>query len=363
MSLFPEEQLDSPAGYFAAKPGQTPDKKRWTIVRKLGWGPRSSTWLAFDNGQERHGQYGAIKILTVAATEDGTGANELDIFLGPMQNVRRGVPELLGHFYERNPFRRQRHLCFVFGVLGPSVEDLRLSKDFPGQCLPLHVVQKVIGDVSERLVSVGHHNKVVHGAVTADNFLVETARDIRDVLAESPNESVKTILGSDGILYPSVKSQPIDHDHKWDTLAEDIMHAQIYLNNYAHASRIAKAVQLYLPKHLLPPEALQGEKIDIKSDIWMLGCTTYHLLTGEQLFSEAYVNSPVETATETLKNLQHILDNSNKIEKKDIPATASFLRSCLAIKPSQRPNAVKFLKGDWVRTSCSCEWHDYNSDY
>jgi hypothetical protein len=53
-AAFPEEQLeklDSPACYFAvlAKPLRMIDGRRWTITRKLGWGPRSSTWLALDN--------------------------------------------------------------------------------------------------------------------------------------------------------------------------------------------------------------------------------------------------------------------------------------------------------------------------
>jgi len=48
LSPFPEEQLDSPLGYFSAQPGQTLKDGTWTIIHKLGWGPRSSTWLIID---------------------------------------------------------------------------------------------------------------------------------------------------------------------------------------------------------------------------------------------------------------------------------------------------------------------------
>jgi len=38
MSPFPEEPLNSPVGYFPARPNQTLNNGRWTLKRKLGWG-------------------------------------------------------------------------------------------------------------------------------------------------------------------------------------------------------------------------------------------------------------------------------------------------------------------------------------
>ena len=50
MSQFPEEPLSSSAeaglGYFPVSPSQTLKNGQYTIIRKLGWGPRSSVWLA-----------------------------------------------------------------------------------------------------------------------------------------------------------------------------------------------------------------------------------------------------------------------------------------------------------------------------
>ena len=52
MSQFPEEPLNAPApegfGYFPAFPGLKLDQNRYEVVRKLGFGPRSSVWLASD---------------------------------------------------------------------------------------------------------------------------------------------------------------------------------------------------------------------------------------------------------------------------------------------------------------------------
>ena len=52
MSQFPEEPLNAPAsegfGYFPAFPGLILDQNRYEVVSKLGFGPRSSVWLAND---------------------------------------------------------------------------------------------------------------------------------------------------------------------------------------------------------------------------------------------------------------------------------------------------------------------------
>ena len=80
------------------------------------------------------------------------------------------------------------------------------------------------------------------------------------------------------------------------------------------------------------------------------------LLTGKPLFSDSYVASPVKTAMETVSKLESLLAESEKIQEKDIPAAAAFLRSCLAIKPNDRASAVDVLNGGWIRAGCSCGW-------
>jgi len=52
MSEFPEEPLNLTSsegfGYFPSYPGQRLNNGRYEITRKLGYGPRSSVWLALD---------------------------------------------------------------------------------------------------------------------------------------------------------------------------------------------------------------------------------------------------------------------------------------------------------------------------
>jgi serine/threonine protein kinase len=157
MSLFPEEQLDSPLGYFSAQQGQTLKDGTWTITRKLGWGPRSSTWLVID----KNDQHRALKILTAAATADPNFKNERHFVLKAMKAISDGVPELLETFEEKDEQGR-RHFCLLFRLLGPSVEDLRRGNAYHGKNLPVHIVQKVISDITDRLANLATQN-IIHG--------------------------------------------------------------------------------------------------------------------------------------------------------------------------------------------------------
>jgi len=156
LSPFPEEQLDSPLGYFSAQPGQTLKDGTWIITRKLGWGPRSSTWLIID----KNDQHRALKILTAAATADPNAKNERHFVLKAMKVISDDVPQLLDTFEEKDEQGRM-HFCLLFRLLGPSVEDLRQGNAY-GHNLPVHIVQKVIGDISNRLADLATQN-VIHG--------------------------------------------------------------------------------------------------------------------------------------------------------------------------------------------------------
>jgi len=157
MSLFPEEQLDSPLGYFSAQPGQTLKDGTWTITRKLGWGPRSSTWLVID----KNDQHGALKVLTAAATAAPNAKNERLFVLKALKASPSGVPKLINTFEEKDK-RGRNHFCVLFRLLGPSVEDLRQGNAYHGQNLPVHIVQKVIGDISNFLANLAAQN-LIHG--------------------------------------------------------------------------------------------------------------------------------------------------------------------------------------------------------
>jgi len=74
-------------------------------------------------------------------------------------------------------------------------------------------------------------------AATADNLLfctVQTGEDIQKYIADSPCEAVGQVVGRDGITYPTLRSQPVPHNSKWNSTRLEIAYEDIYLSNFSH---------------------------------------------------------------------------------------------------------------------------------
>ena len=158
---FPEEPLNLSSkkgrGYYPATLHAKLDGDQYEVIRKLGYGSRSSTWLvlrAHDPGLF------AVKIFTVTASERAKTV-ELPIMKEVDKISRSGSLELQtfhGSFWEESS--AGSHLCFVMNPLSTSVYDLQ--QDAKNQRLPVHVVQRIIWSVSNSLN--GFYNvKIMHG--------------------------------------------------------------------------------------------------------------------------------------------------------------------------------------------------------
>jgi hypothetical protein len=139
-------------------------------------------------------------------------------------------------------------------------------------------------------------------AVTPDNFLlcVQTGDNIQRVMkSKSKRPQIRNIVGSDGITYPSVVSQPIPHNYTWDSSPLDWEYSIIYLSNFAYGMQtelfivssnlrndrmgiLARPIGGTAILHgarknlnfVAPEVLLSGSgKIGTKSDVWMLGCS------------------------------------------------------------------------------------------
>ena len=159
--MFLEEALNfSPrkgGGYYQAVIHQKLDGDKYEIIRKLGYGRRSSTWLVL---RARDPEYFAVEIFTVAASERANTA-ELPI-IKEVDKVSRSssleLPTFHGSFWEES--RVGSHLRFVVNPLSTSIKDLQL--DAKNQRLPVHVVQRIIWSVSNSLNGL-HDVKIMHG--------------------------------------------------------------------------------------------------------------------------------------------------------------------------------------------------------
>ncbi|KDR85808.1 hypothetical protein GALMADRAFT_234899 [Galerina marginata CBS 339.88] len=391
MSQFPEERLDLSAeqgfGYFPAYPGLALKQNRYKVIRKLGFGPRSSVWLTTD----LTGDFGytAIKILTVHAT--GQKTNELPTLQAIKAAFPTDLPNLHDNFVEES--HHGKHQCFVLSVLGPDVETLRLTS--PTKSLPVHVVSKIISSVLEPLSAL-HNTGTIHGAITADNilfFVGQRVEDLDPTLAKLPQSVVQDNITVGAVEYPIVRSQPIPHGYKWNEKQESIADCGIYLSNVGHAQSIRNNPtweKTSANPALRPPEVILGTDFNIKTDIWMLGCATYQLLTGEPLVPAAIAEDDndqlgwvmgltrdrikeaialksknrddfftdegifFEDIPET--DLAAALKASGKVAEQDIPETVKFIERCLTLDPADRPDVNALHNERWVQKglACSC---------
>ena len=160
MSSFPEEPLNlspSEGGHYPAAIHQKLNSDKYEIIRKLGYGPRSSTWLVL---RAQDPGYFAVKIFTVAASERAKTV-ELPIIKAVDKVSRSGsleLPTFHGSFWEESS--AGSHLCFVMNPLSTSVKDLQ--RDAENERLPVHVVQRIVRSISNSLNGL-HNAKIMHG--------------------------------------------------------------------------------------------------------------------------------------------------------------------------------------------------------
>ncbi|PIA15291.1 kinase-like protein [Coemansia reversa NRRL 1564] len=121
-----EEDIDDyrKGGYHSVKIGDTFKKKRYKVVRKLGWGHFSTVWLAYDRDKDIHV---ALKIVKSAAHYTEAALDEIELCTRTVSvrepHVGRDyVAKLLDSFEHSG--QNGRHVCMVFEVLGENLLSL-----------------------------------------------------------------------------------------------------------------------------------------------------------------------------------------------------------------------------------------------
>jgi serine/threonine-protein kinase SRPK3 len=188
-TTFPEEPLlktlEQGAGFFPVQPGLVLSNGKYCILRKLGWGQHSSTWLV-DGLQcvQNLGKspykctflmsqlslrftpkcYFALKILMAEVTHSHHAryTHELEL-LDSIKGLRFCALTCLCDNFELSGPHGQ-HLCLVVDLLGMSVQTLRMST--PTKTLPVHDVKMIVVLLIESLIQL-HKLGIVHaGEIT-----------------------------------------------------------------------------------------------------------------------------------------------------------------------------------------------------
>jgi serine/threonine protein kinase len=151
-------------------------------------------------------------------------------------------------------------------------------------------------------------------------------RDIRNVnifLTDSTKESVK--LGDVNFVY----------DFKF-------MKKQSPLINIEDVINIRESIVFYAP------ETITQNETTTKSDIWSLGCTIIHMLTGRIPWSNPTIVSNVYY----FKILQMIADNAHPTIPTDLSLSKEcihFLEQCFQHDPNRRPSSQELLDHPFVK--------------
>lgn len=177
----PHEATRFDPDYFPARLNAPLNAGRYRILRKLGEGVSSSSWVVHDeNGEQvslkyssqctaaylrrlcnRPGyKYLAAKILTLDATQrHRTGQMRELEFLQEItaQDDTDYLPLLRDNFVERGP--RGEHLCLLLDLYSTSVSALRRSA--PHKALPPYIVRNIIMMLVEALVQL-RSLRIVH---------------------------------------------------------------------------------------------------------------------------------------------------------------------------------------------------------
>ncbi|CAA7270561.1 unnamed protein product [Cyclocybe aegerita] len=260
MVLFPEEPLDSPAGYFVGRLGMTLQDGKWRIIRKLGWGPRSSTWLVVNTADSTVVR--AIKVFTVEESKGSVALKEVEVLTELRATSPLHIAWLHDHFRERSA--KGEHLCLVFHPYGRTIESLRQTNT-EGGYLALHIAKQVAGEALEALAEL-HENNIVHGAVSADHCLLGMldAEDVSAAHGHTASDKAEELTDDIGISYPIIRSRPLEPegwDSKWNETAVDFAGKSIYLISLGHARRIKRDAGEDVTRDSdapIPPEVLAG---------------------------------------------------------------------------------------------------------
>jgi len=363
--------VDDGYGFARVKPGDSID--RFSIIRRLGWGMYSSTWLAKDQGNKKHV---AIKILTGFATQlaqEGL-TPELDV-LRKLSSSPHGAEPKDGHCLSLHsnfiyPGRSNigPHLCLVTDVFGGDVEHLK--RIYAPNGFPISLAKRILFHTLKGLATM-HEQGIVHTDLKHDNILFD-----KGALSEAE------FISTNPLPVPSVN---------------EALHRTFVIADFGNAQFVGKPTfDEITAEALRAPETLLRARWDEKVDIWTFGCLAFEFLCGRQLFKKrSYSEHLLDTVgghlwrmqcftdekfePEQLKNselgftyfdsscqlksrppmfshtITKILANFNILDSEQLRTTTSFLHRCLRLDPRKRASAGELLDDPF--------WEGMNDDH
>lgn len=107
----------------------------------------------------------------------------------------------------------------------------------------------------------------------------------------------------------------------------------------------AKADEIWATPYYVPPEALDGREEDFRSDIYALGATLYHALSGKAPLPES-----AKSTREVRKAKEHI-EPLAQVAPWLHPATCYLVDKAMALKPEERFSSYDEMEDAWRAAS------------
>ncbi|KAI7943610.1 hypothetical protein MJO28_011138 [Puccinia striiformis f. sp. tritici] len=270
-------------GYHPVEIGDRFDDKRYQVIRKLGWGPSSTVWLAHDQQLDRHVSLKISKsgTLFTEAAEAEIQFHERTSSANPAHPGHGHIASLFRHFKHEGP--NGTHVCSVFEVLGETVTALRkLYKKVPPP-----IVQKIGRQILLGLDFLHRECGIVHRNLEPGNVLISIGEDVEGVIRselKNPPQggyNTKTSIPLKSTLAASSGiSQADDYDYSNITVKIAGLSCGTWISNRSREGIVCRPYR--------SPELFIGAPWDQRVDIWGAGCSLGQLLTGEFVF-EAYL--------------------------------------------------------------------------
>ncbi|KZF25835.1 kinase-like protein [Xylona heveae TC161] len=371
-----------PGGYHAVRLGDILNDGRYKILHKLGWGGYSTVWAARDLKDDR---YVALKIM-VSDPEKCSQESKVMEAINATGSGHPGFQHLLSmmnHFHLNGP--NGTHNCLVLELLGPSVAEL-VERRYSDERLPGALAKSIARQALLGLDCL-HEHKIAHGDLHTRNllFTIPSIQGLQEqeLLAKLKPPETAIVKRKDGkVLCPGVPEylvRPTCYPAERSLSTQRIKIADFgesFLGNEV-------AERLHTPLVVRAPEAIFGDRLDYRVDLWSMGCMLFELVTGQPPFDSimikpvSLVSQMLETTGEDLperwKPTWHIMNGINpnaesgitlqdwleevyfhdgkKVDfgKEDILKLGKLVHIMLRFEPPARASARDILNDPWFQ--------------
>jgi serine/threonine protein kinase/formylglycine-generating enzyme required for sulfatase activity len=269
-------QID-PNSAIELKPGS--QLGLYTILRKVGSGGMGDVWIAHHRTLD---QKVAIKVLHTKLTQS---SESVDRFLAEIRNTAKLQHPNIVRAHDAGYLNGIYYLVSDF-IRGSELSEMMENN---GGALPELDVLQIALDIANALKYAWEKYKILHRDIKPDNIMLDY-------------EESKAMLMDMGISKSLL-------ENKSGLTTENTM--------------------LGTP-HYMCPEQISGDKADCRSDIYSLGATLFHCLTGSKPYNaDSIVNIAMKHLTEPIPS---ILDYDSTLS----PKVDQMLRKMMAKKPENR---------------------------